>query len=155
MSEKFPRSAYDAVGGMVYFPRMLDKIRLFAAGELPKDYHPHLGVDFDGRCLNFLGVAYDDVRREVLAGRSDEEVFAWCREHGRKLTDEDIEMWSGFLSKRGWRDAASVRIAFRLREAGLESRAAEAITMFDFIDIDEGRTPPDFTKWMPPYSEKV
>ena len=31
----FPRSAYDRVGGLVYFARMLDKIRLFAAGKLP------------------------------------------------------------------------------------------------------------------------
>lgn len=32
----YPRSAYDQVGGIVYFARMLDKIRLHAAG----GYHP-------------------------------------------------------------------------------------------------------------------
>ena len=149
MSEKFPRSPYDAVGGLVYFPRMLDKIRLFAAGELPKAYHPHLGSGFDGRCLNLLHVPYEDMRQQVLAGRSDEEVLAWCFEHGRKLTEEEIETWSGFMLKRGWRDDASERVAFRLKESGLEHRDAEAVTMFDFIDLDEGRTPPDFSKWQP------
>jgi gluconokinase len=149
MSEKLPRSPYDAINGLVYFARMLDKIRLFEAGVLPKVYHPHLGRDFDGRCLNLLGVKYEDVRSHVLAGRSDEDLLAWCFKNGRQLTDEEIETWSGFMRKRGWRDEASDRIVFRLKEAGLEKRAAEAATMFDFIDLDEGRTPPDFSKWEP------
>ena len=33
---------------------------------------------------------------------------------------------------------------------GLERLDAQAVTMFDFIDLDEGRTPPDFTRWEPP-----
>src|SRR5580658_7140512 len=150
MSEKFPRSPYDAIGGLVYFPRMLDKIRLFAAGQLPNAYHPHLGDGFDGRCLRFLHVQYEDVRQQVLAGKNDEEVLAWCYEHGRKPTEEEIETWSDFMLKRGWRDTSSDRIAFRLKEARLEHRDADAITMFDFIDLDEDRTPPDFRKWQPP-----
>ena len=133
---------------------MLDKIRLFAAGELGNVYHPHLGRDFDGRCLNLLQVKYEDVRREVLAGRNDGEVLTWCHEHGRKPTDEEIETWSGFMCKRGWRDAASERIAFRLKEAGREDLDGQAVTMFDFIDLDEGRVPPDFSKWEPPRFNK-
>ena len=150
MSEKFPRSPYDAVKGLVYFPRMLDKIRLHAAGQLPEAYLPHVGSGFDGRCLNFLGVKYDEVKARVAEGDSDEAVLDWCLAHGRKPTEEDIETWSGFMQKRGWRDEASDRIVFRLKEAGLEHRDKEAVTMFDFIDLDEGRTPPDFRKWEPP-----
>jgi len=150
MAEKFPRSPYDALHGLVYFPRMLDKIRLHAAGDLPEVYHENLGTGFDERCLNLLQVKYEAVRERVLAGESDEQVFEWCRAHGRPLTEEDIEIWSGFMQKRGWRDEASERVAFRLKEAGLEHRDKEAATMFDFIDFDEGRTPPDFTKWQPP-----
>jgi len=150
MSEKFPRSPYDAIHGLVYFPRMLDKSRLHADGVLPELYLPHLGSGFDGRCLHFLGVKYDDVKARVLAGESDEAVYEWCLAHGRKPDEEDIETWSGFMMKRGWRDEASDRIVFRLKEAGIEHRDKEAVTMFDFIDLDEGRTPPDFKKWEPP-----
>jgi Domain of unknown function (DUF5069) len=32
------RSPYEKVGGLVYFGRMLDKIRLFAKDELPSEY---------------------------------------------------------------------------------------------------------------------
>jgi len=150
MAETFPRSPYDALHGLVYFPRMLDKIRLKAAGRLPKAYEEFLGTNFDGRCLNFLGVKYDALRERVLAGGSDEEILTWCHEHGRRPTEEEVETWSGFMMKRGWRDEASPRVAFRLQEAGMEHRDAEAVTMFDFIDLDEGRTPPDFRKWEPP-----
>jgi gluconokinase len=149
-NEQFPRSPYDAVRGLVYFPRMLDKIRLREAGKLPLVYHEHLGSGFDGRCLHLLGVNYEDVKQRVFAGDSDEAVLDWCLAHGRKPDEEDIETWSGFMTKRGWRDEASDRVTFRLKEAGLEARDRACVTMFDFIDIDEGRTPPDFRKWEPP-----
>ena len=147
MPEKFPRSPYDAIDGLVYFLRLLDKIRINAEGALPKGYAEHLGDGFDGRCLRFLGVKYEEVKQRVLAGEKDEAIFAWARANGRKPTDEDIEVWSGFMIKRGWRDEASERVTFRIKEGGFEARAKEIVTMFDFIDVDEGRTPPDFKKW--------
>jgi Domain of unknown function (DUF5069) len=150
MAEQFPRTPYDTVKGLVYFARMLDKIRLHAAGKLPELYLKHLGVDFDGRCLRFLGVNYDDVKKHVLAGEPDEQILEWCYQNGRKPTEEEVETWNGFMQKRGWRDEASDRIIFRLKESGIEDRDKEAVTMFDFIDLDEGRTPPDFKKWEPP-----
>ncbi len=150
MASEFPRSPYDVISGLVYFPRMLDKIRRRAAGTLPEVYHEFMGDAFDGRCVRFLGVTYEDLRTRVLAGGTDEEVLAWCREHGTRRTEEEMEVWSDFMRKRGWRDSARERVIFRLKEAGLEARAAEASTMFDFIDLDEGRTPPDFSAWEPP-----
>jgi Domain of unknown function (DUF5069) len=150
MAEQFPCSPYKSIQGLVYFPRMLDKIRLKAAGTLPKPYEEFLGGNFDGRCLNLLGVTYDDVKKRVAAGDSDEAILDWCLQNGRKPTAEDIETWSGFMIKRGWRDEASERVAFRLKEAGMENRDKDVATMFDFIDVDEGRTPPDFRKWEPP-----
>ena len=39
------RSPYDKVGRLGYFGRMLDKIRLHAAGRLPPDYVANLGED--------------------------------------------------------------------------------------------------------------
>jgi Domain of unknown function (DUF5069) len=150
MPEQLPRSPHDTVGGLIYFPRMLDKIRLFAAGKLPKAYHEFLGIQFDGRCLNFLKMDYETLKKRVAEGGSDEEVLEWCFARGRRPTPEEIEIWSDFMRRRGWRDALRERILFRLKEAGMESRAGEIATMFDFIDLDEGRTPPDFSKWEPP-----
>ena len=98
-----PRSAFDRVGGVVYFARMLDKIRLRAAGRLREDYLANLGGGFDGRCCRFLGVAYEDLCGRVLADTTatDEEIFAWCGGHGTRPSDEQILVWNQFMLKRG------------------------------------------------------
>jgi hypothetical protein len=72
------RSVYVKVGRFVYFGRMLDKIRLHAAGRLPADYIENLGdakMMLDGRCCRFLGVAYTPLRDRTLAGGTDEQIL--------------------------------------------------------------------------------
>jgi hypothetical protein len=135
------RSPFEQVKGIVYFGRMLDKIRLFASGKLPEGWHAARGAEmkgsFDGRCCRFLGVDYKALEKETLKGGSDEELLAWAFKHGRQPSEEEIEIWNGFMMKRGWRDAGTQRLHERLAEIGLPPSAAE--TMFEFIDIDEGR----------------
>ena len=87
-----PRSAYDKAGGMTYFPRMLDKIRLFADDQLHPDFHANLGKGADGWCCDFLRIPYPDLRLRVLAGGTDEQVLEWCFANGRRLTDDVIDI---------------------------------------------------------------
>jgi hypothetical protein len=137
----FPRSAYDKVGGIVFFARTLDKIRLHAAGTLPKDYHKNLGSGFDGRCCRFLGVDYPSLVQRVLHGGSDEEVLDWCLARGRRHSEEEIHIWNAYMAKRGWRDeeGESVRrLESYKAEGGLAGRD-DILTYFDFYDVDEGR----------------
>jgi hypothetical protein len=133
------RSPYSKVSRLVYFGRMIDKIRLHAAGRLPAaDYGPNLGKGFDGRCCHFLRVNYEELKARVLAGDLDDaQLLAWCHEKGGARTDEECEIWNGFMIKRGWRDAGSETLAKRIKESGLES--APILTMFDYLDYDEGR----------------
>ncbi|XHR28780.1 MAG: DUF5069 domain-containing protein [Chthoniobacteraceae bacterium] len=133
------RSPRETVGGLVHFGRMLDKIRLHAAGKLPADYHAALGVGFDGRTIAFLHVAYADVVAQVKAGASDEAVLEWCYQHGRKPTEDEIEIWDAFMSKRGWRDDGAESLAKRIAEAPDLAGRTDILTSFDFIDADEGR----------------
>ena len=92
------------IRGMLYFPRMLDKIRLHARGELSADYHANLGAAkaADGACCNFLRVNYVDLRERVLQGGTDEEILEWCFEKGRRLNEGDLLIWNCFGSKLGW-----------------------------------------------------
>ncbi len=133
------RSPYEQTGGIHAFSRMLDKIRLHAEGKLPEAWVAAIGLDhgFDGRICRFLHIQYADIQKETLKGGSDEELLAWAFARGRKPSDEEIEVWNAFLMKMGWRDAYSERITFRLEEAGHAPGAV--LTMFDFIDLDEGR----------------
>lgn len=128
------------VGGMMYFPRMLDKIRLHARGELSEDYHANLGKASaaDGACCNFLRVSYADLRERVLRGGSDEEILEWCFETGRRLNEGDNVVWNGFASKLGWRDFATPALTRRKKEAGISERD-DIATIPDLIDFDEKR----------------
>jgi hypothetical protein len=126
--------------GMMYFPRMLDKIRLHARGELHQDYHQNLGARdaADGMCCNFLRVHYRDLRDRVVGGGSDEEVLEWCFEKGRPLNEGDLFVWNGFASKLGWRDSVTPRLEQRKKEFGIGHRD-DIVTIPDLLDYDEGR----------------
>jgi hypothetical protein len=134
------RSPYVKTLGLAYFARMVDKARLNAAGKLPPDYAENVGVGFDKRCVDFLKIDYAVFRDRALKGGTDEEVLQWVFETAGPRTEEEIEIWSEFIRKRGWNDEASERVRFRLEEAGLADRT-DILTMFDFIDLDEGRDP--------------
>ena len=135
---KYPRSPKDPVGGIFYFGRMLDKIRLMAAGDLHPDLQENLGTGFDQRAVNFLGLDYPSLKNRVLEGGSDDEVLEWCFQKGTQPTDEQIQVWNAYMFKRGWRDDLSDRLASRKKEGGLENRD-DIQTMFNYIDADEGR----------------
>ena len=135
---KYPRSPKEQVGGIVYFGRMVDKIRLMAAGELHSDLHANLGQGFDERITTFVAVDYSDVKNHVLLGGSDDEVLEWCFQEGKRPTAEEIEIWNSFMAKRGWGDELSERLASRKKESGFENRD-DIQTMFHYIDADEGR----------------
>ncbi len=134
------RSPHEKVGGLVFFGRMLDKIRLQQAGRLPPGYN--LGDSspgfFDGRTCRFLRVRYADVRERVLAGAADDEVLAWCFDNGRRPSEEELQMFNDFLRKRGWNDDASEFLEQRKRDLGLNDRT-DIQTSFDLQDADEGR----------------
>jgi hypothetical protein len=142
------RSVYAKVGRLVYFGRMLDKIRLHARGTLPiADYAANLGKGFDLRCCNFLRVAYDELRDRTLAGgHTDEQLLTWAHERGGARTDEECEIWNGFMMKRGWRDPGAEILVKRIAESQLEGKSV--LTMFDYIEFDEDRDPVASKAWL-------
>ena len=138
------RGPSEQVNGLVYFGRMLDKIRLEAQGKLPAAWQENMGIAypnaFDARCCRFLKIDDAALKAETLKGGSAEELLAWAFRTGRKPSDEEIEIWNAFMVKRGWRDAGTQRLHERLAEIGLPPGTVE--TMFEYIDIDEGRIKP-------------
>jgi Domain of unknown function (DUF5069) len=134
------RSPYVKTGGLFYFARMIDKVRLHAGSRLPSDYQKVLGLGFDGRTCRFLRVDYQEFTARVLQGGTDEELLQWCFTRGRTPTDEEISMWNDWVRKKGWRDETSARLKQRLKESGFQDRT-DIETMFDYLDLDEGRDP--------------
>jgi len=132
------RSPHVKIGPLVYFPRMLDKIRLHVAGTLPAEYVPNLGEGFDKACVSHLGIDYAALVERVKTGGSDEEIFQWALSAGRPLTEQDHVVWNEFMRKRGWNDVATERLIQRKAESGFAQRD-DIQTFFDYIDADEGR----------------
>jgi hypothetical protein len=135
---KYPASPREHIEGIVYFPRMVGKIRLMAAGELHPDLHANLGKGFDATACSFLGVDYDDLRSRVLEGGDDAEILEWCFENGERPTPDQVAVWSEYMRKKGWRDDFSDILARRIAEGGFGGRD-DIHTIFDYIDADEGR----------------
>ena len=134
----YPRSPHEKVGGIVYFGRMLDKIRLKHSEQLPPDLHQNLGGGFDKRCVDFLQVAYEELARKVIEGFDDRTALEWCFSAGQQPSAEQIYVWNEFMRKRGWKDEGTEMLERRKRESGLENRD-DILTMFDYIDVDERR----------------
>ena len=128
----FPiRSPRHPTGGIVILARVIDKIRLHAAGQLPDGYHVGFmegNRTFDDRLCRFLQVDFGALTARTLAGGSDEEILEWC-------------VWNGFLQKRGWRDNGSPGLIQQKAGAGFAGRE-DIATWFDLIDAEEGHTPP-------------
>ncbi len=135
------RSPREILGGYVILPRLIDKVRLHARGELPAEYCPQLlgpELTLDGRFLAFTGLDREVLRAAILAAPDDAAVLTWMERHAAAHTIEE---------KRAWAEAIDAyrpdpeRVA---RRAKAYSHVAarfdvEAISVFDLIDLDEGR----------------
>lgn len=140
----FPiRSPHDRVSGIVLVARLIDKVRLHDAGQLPDGYHVGFvpgNRTFDDRFCTFLGIPWETFTASVRAGGSDEEILERCLAAGRRPDAEQIEVWNTFMQKRGWRDSGTPSFLLSREQAGLAQRD-DLLTFFDLMDVEEGRKP--------------
>ncbi len=137
------QGCFEKTCGMFYFARMCSKIRLHAQGLMPEAYHDMLGQGFDGRTCRYLEVSYENVKMQVLSGKTNEEVLDWCHANGRTLNAEQVLIYNSFMSKRGWQDDETDEfIPEMIKEYGLPDNGT-VLTDFDLIEMDEGRWYPD------------
>ena len=134
------RGPGEKVGGIVYFGRMLDKIRLNAAGRLPAGYNlgRRTGRFTTRDARGFSGWITRALRERALLDGSDEDVLRWCFQTGRKPNEEEIDIWNTFMAKRGWRDEASGGLEEAKRDSGFAGRE-DIATWFDLFDADESK----------------
>lgn len=145
MSTSFPVADHLKTRGVVYFARMISKIRLHAAGKLPADYVVHLGfandTTLDARFCRFWALDYEQVKTRALQNNAPAEAVFDDLFAGRQpLNVEHVFAWNLFLLKRGWRDSASDGVAAGKAASGLSNRD-DIQTWADLHDAEEGRTP--------------
>ncbi len=137
------RSPYDkTAGGLHHLGRMLDKIRLQQAGQLPEDYQRNYGlsIGLDGLLCGFLNVKFEDVEARVKEGGTDAELAEWIFARGLRPTRAQAFVWNECSRKFGWNDRVTAYLQKIKQESGIESHPA--ITSFDLIELAEDREPP-------------
>lgn len=117
-------------------PRMLDKARLRAAGRLADDYN--LGKGLDARLCRLLGLAYEDIAAKAREEADDAVVLQWCYTNGRRPSEDEIQYFNMFMTKRGWRDERSETLKASKEKRGWAGRD-DIQTTFDLQDAEEGR----------------
>jgi Domain of unknown function (DUF5069) len=134
----YPRSPREAMGGWVYLPRFVDKIRLHLAGKLHPDYQENFTKGFDGAWLKAAGVTAEQMIEVVKNSVTDGQVTDWVTKNVKK-SEAEKAAFRDFILKRGTEGGEiGERLKFRKKEAGLEHR--DDIQCFvDYIDVDEKR----------------
>lgn len=131
-----PRSPLDEIEGFIYFPRLCDKIRLHAAGDLHEDYIGNIGLGFDKWTCEYFGVSYEQLAERVKSGDTDAQALAWAQANGFTRSACETAWWKHYMLTRGFRDDMSDRLAQRKEENGWADRH-DIQTFLDFIVADE------------------
>jgi hypothetical protein len=134
----YPRSPRETMGGWVYLPRFVDKIRLHKAGKLHADYQENFTKGFDGAWLKAAGVSAETFIRVVEGTITDGQVADWVAKNVKK-TDAEKKVFNEFVLNRGRDDeGVKARLKMRKEESGLGHRD-DLQTFVDYIDADEKR----------------
>ena len=76
------RSHRESLGGYILLPRLIDKVRLLAQGQLPQAYAANVlrtGFTLDGRFLAFTGLNAEALRQVILSSTSMMRCSPGCR----------------------------------------------------------------------------
>ena len=137
LTNDYPRSPRDTVGGFVIAGRALDKCRAVLAGT---NGEYHFDCPLDNLFLSFAGITADDFKAFVATGADDEAVAAWITDNATPRERREIIKWNNDL-----RYKRISEMPIELQEF-LEGYIPEFIPAgkivyywFDVYDIEEGR----------------
>jgi hypothetical protein len=94
LSKQRPRTTRDALAGVTFLPRSIDKFRAALPGGNLAGYTIE---GFTTRMLDELGIAPDAMRDVVAHAKSDEDVAAYVQEHSRS---GGADAWNNYAHNR-------------------------------------------------------
>ena len=127
-----PRSPRARLGGYCHLPRLLDKVRAYAAGKIGGyDYNCALDQTF----FAFTGIKHEEFLAAVKTGKSDTEMLAWVNAHTAR-TPAEILSWTALREQSGPGSAgAHGWVSDTLRQIAPER--SDIVTFFDLLDLDD------------------
>jgi hypothetical protein len=135
LTQRPPRSFRVRLGNYVILARMLDKGRATVAG---KNGEYKYNSTTDQRLVQLLGFDPDAMLGELATGKGDGEILEWVQSHSKTpRAPWEIEMWSGFMEKRG-PDSDAETLALFAEYLGQLSKTREDVkTWFEAIELDD------------------
>jgi hypothetical protein len=136
------RSPRETLDGYIILPRLIDKVRVQARGELPAAYQRnllHRGVTLDGRFLAFTELEGEALRTVILSCETDEPVAQWVAQHATRHSADEKQRWAAEVE--GYRPIGRVLLLYL--QSTVPDLAAQIdcalVSLLDLIDMDEGR----------------
>ncbi|MDW7649267.1 MAG: DUF5069 domain-containing protein [Nitrospiraceae bacterium] len=143
MSAPYPRSAKIRLGNIAHLGRMIDKVRLRQAGQIP-DYN-YLTVGFDRYLLDFLELDTPAFEQKVQDGGTDQDILDWVQAQMTNRTQEELARWNQRIEASGPMDEAAKRRFQQRLEDVAKKRGVSVATLphvtawSDLIELDEDR----------------
>ena len=133
LSKQAPTSPRTRTGGYAILSRMTDKGRAATAGTLG-DFH--FDCPLDKFLFEFKGVTGEDVKKQLDAGVSDEEIATWLDANGQPKTAEEKAAWSDGVEAARPYDNPEKKDWFVgvCAEAGCNPATS---TLFDYLEADD------------------
>lgn len=137
LTKQPPRSPYEQLGGIYFLPRTIDKMRAYIAGTVG-EYRATSG--FSTTIFDLFGVTPEEFEEIVKANESDEQILKVLMER-RPVTRGEIEEYNQRAINWPLDEAGKARHRKMLEDAGYGHRT-DVETMFDRLDLDDGREVP-------------
>ena len=134
LSQEYPRSPKQQLGGYVHFCRMIDKARAKAAGTIGEYIYP---CPLDQALLEFLGIG-GDAFYEAVKTRTDQDILRWVKEHAKTRSPKEIEGWNATFLNRKPQNEESMRHFLETRNR-IAPQRTDVTTWVDLLDLEEGR----------------
>lgn len=81
LTKEFPRSPYEELKGIVWLPRLIDKVRALNAGKIG-EYVP-FPCGGDRNFLGQMGIEPEAIKPIIDGGASDDEIAQWVLDHAK------------------------------------------------------------------------
>ncbi len=134
LTQEPPSSPRMRIHNYVILARLADKARAAFMGGNVGEYHTDCPLDH--KLLDWKGVTYDEIKKEILAGSDNENLALYLDKHGMRKTPEQVKSWSDEMEKlnpyadpekREW-------YAGEVKKLGLRP---ESTTLFDWLEADD------------------
>ena len=133
LTKEAPRSPRTRLGNYAILARSLDKGRATLQGQAG-DYH--FDCPLDNFLFGFKEVKGDEVKQQLIAGATDEQIVAWLDTHGAAKSPEEVKAWSAQAEAYRPYDDPEKKEWFvgECTKVGLDPAKS---TLFDFLETDD------------------